>query len=60
MTGPVAWFVNGISMNGWSDMMSYNGANAWQNIAFEFNKYDLDFCYGEATSDTAYHREYMN
>ena len=57
MNGPVAWMVNGIALYGLSDGQSYNGANVWQNLAAEFEKYDFDACNGEATSTTPYHRK---
>jgi hypothetical protein len=59
MTGPVAWFVNGVAMYGMSDGFSYNGANVWQNLAMEFNKFDMDVCNGMATSNTPYHRKLL-
>ena len=49
--------VNGIALYGLNDGYSYNGANIFQNLAAEFEKYDFDACYGEATSTTAYHRK---
>ena len=57
MTGPVAWMVNGIALHGLGDSMSYNGANVWQDLAFEFSYYDFDVCYGKATANTPYHRK---
>ena len=56
MTGPVAWMVNGIALNGWSDGLSFSGSNVWQDVALEFVKDDLDVCYGEATATAPYHR----
>ena len=44
-------------MYGWSDGMSYNGANLWQNLAPVFEKYDFDVCNGEALLDSPYHRK---
>jgi len=44
-------------MNGWSDGLSYNGFNIWQNLAYEFQKYDVDVCNGAATSSYPYHRK---
>jgi len=58
MTGPIAWLVNGIALYGWSDGLSYNGANIWQSISLAFNQYNLDICYGEATTSALYHRKY--
>ena len=56
MNGPVAWMVNGIALYGLSDGYSYNGANIFQNLAAEFEKYDFDACNGQATTSTPYHR----
>ena len=56
-TGPVGWLVNGVALHGSNDGLSYNGFGVWQNIAFEFNKLDMDVCSGHSTSIYPYHRK---
>lgn len=56
--GPVGWLVNGVALYGWSDGLSFNSGNVWQNVAMEFEKYELDVCYGMSTSPSnRYHRK---
>jgi hypothetical protein len=45
--GPVGWFVNGVSLFGLHNGNSIN--NVWQNIALEFEWFDLDVCLGHAS-----------
>lgn len=55
-TGQVGWFVNGVALYGWSDSLTYRGEGVWENLAAEFDKFDLDACLGHATAITSYHR----
>ena len=56
--GIVAWLVNGVPLYGWSDGLSFNSGNIWQNVAFKFQIYDFDICLGMATSPgNRYHRK---
>ena len=56
--GAIGWFLNGVAYFGWSDMLSYNDKDIWQNTAPNFEQYDNDPCLGHAAADQ-YHRMYL-
>jgi hypothetical protein len=50
--------VNGVSIFGWSDGMSYSGQSIWYNNAVEYEVYDLDVCNGHAANGEYHHHHY--
>jgi hypothetical protein len=44
--GAVGSWVNGASIFGYSDGMTYSNQNTWYNLAPEFELYDMDVCSG--------------
>jgi hypothetical protein len=55
----MGYFVNGIPFWSWSDTKSYLSSGNWNQLAMEWEKYDLDVCYGHA-ADGEYHRKCIN
>lgn len=53
----LGYFVNGVPIYSWGDTMSYNSAGVWHNLALEFEKYDVDICFGHAGATYDYHRK---
>jgi hypothetical protein len=54
----LGYFVNGIAAFDWSDANSYQSQGAWNNLAMEFERFDVDICYGHAAHGV-YHRKFF-
>jgi hypothetical protein len=52
----LGYFVNGVGIFDWTDAHSYQSQGEWNNLAMEFEKYDLDICLGHA-AEGVYHRK---
>jgi hypothetical protein len=52
----LGYFVNGVGIFDWTDAHSYESQGEWNNLAMEFEKYDLDICLGHA-AEGVYHRK---
>ncbi|WP_196140748.1 PKD domain-containing protein [Aliikangiella sp. G2MR2-5] len=53
--GPIGVMLNGTSVYNWDDGQSYNNQNVWNNLAPEFEVYDVDICLGHAQREGDYH-----
>ncbi|MEO2108322.1 MAG: YHYH protein [Actinomycetota bacterium] len=53
--GKLGLWVNGVSIYGWGDGMSYENGGVWQNLAPSFEVYDLDVCDGHAANGDYHH-----
>lgn len=53
--GKLGLWVNGVSIYGWGDGMSYENGGVWQNLAPVFEVYDLDICDGHAAMGDYHH-----
>ena len=47
--------LNGTSIYNWSDGVSYNSEGVWDQLAPEFEIYDVDICSGHAQTEGDYH-----
>lgn len=56
--GVIGRFVNGVSIYGTSDGVTYNNARVWYNSAPEFEVYDMDICNGHAANGDYHHHHY--
>jgi hypothetical protein len=56
-SGTVGVFVSGVGAWSWTDGRSYNDGSVWNNLAMEFEEYDMDVCLGHA-AQSIYHRKY--
>ncbi len=54
----VGLWVNGVSVYGYSDGMSYNMEDVWTNLAPAFEVYDIDVCHGHAANNDYHHHSY--
>ena len=58
--GAVGLFVNGVSIYGISDGMSYGNQKVWLNAAPVFEQYDMDICTGHAAQGDYHHHHNPN
>lgn len=58
--GKVGLFVNGSSIYGWGDGMSYNADGSWQNLAPVAEQYDVDICGGHSANGDYHHHFYTS
>mmetsp|Transcript_22895 Transcript_22895/g.38185 ORF Transcript_22895/g.38185 Transcript_22895/m.38185 type:complete len:349 (+) Transcript_22895:82-1128(+) len=56
--GAAGYFVNGASIYGLSDGLTYNNKGYFQNVAATFEEYDLDVCNGHAANSDYHHHHY--
>lgn len=56
--GAAGYFVNGASLYGLSDGLSYNSEGNFINLAAKFEPYDLDICNGHAANGDYHHHHY--
>lgn len=56
--GTVGYLVSGAAIWSWSDARTYNSEDVWHNLALEFERYDMDFCYGHAAMGVYHHHSY--
>ena len=56
--GVIGRYVNGVSIYGTWDGLTYNSANVWYNSAPEFEAYDMDICNGHAANGDYHHHHY--
>ncbi|RYG61804.1 YHYH protein [archaeon] len=56
--GAVGYMVSGAAMWSWGDANSYNSQGVWHNLALEFERYDMDLCYGHAAMGVYHHHSY--
>lgn len=54
----IGLWVNGVSVYGYSDGMSYNSEGVWPNLAPVFEVYDSDVCHGHAAINDYHHHSY--
>lgn len=54
-TNTMGLMLNGTSLYNWSDDVTYNNENVWQQLAPEFEIYDVDICSGHAQTQGDYH-----
>ena len=54
----VGLWINGVSVYGYSDGMSYNFEGVWTNLAPAFEVYDIDVCHGHAANNDYHHHSY--
>ena len=54
----VGLWINGVSVHGYSDGMSYNSEGVWTNLAPAFEVYDIDVCHGHAANNDYHHHSY--
>lgn len=54
----IGLWVNGVSVYGYSDGMSYNSEGVWMNLAPSFEAYDIDVCHGHAANNDYHHHSY--
>ena len=54
----IGLWVNGVSVYGYSDGMSYNSEGVWSNLAPVFEVYDIDVCHGHAANNDYHHHSY--
>lgn len=58
--GITGLLVNGTSVFGWGDGMSYNNQGVWYNLAPVAEQYDVDFCGGHAANNEYHHHFYTS
>ena len=58
--GKIGLFVNGSSIYGWGDGMSYNTDGSWQNLAPVAEQYDVDICGGHSANGDYHHHFYTS
>jgi hypothetical protein len=58
--GITGLMVNGTSLFGWGDGMSYNNQNVFYNLAPVAEQYDVDICGGHAAQDEYHHHFYTS
>lgn len=51
----IGTWVNGVSMYNWEDGFSYENEGVWENVASEFELYDVDICAGHAAGGDYHH-----
>ncbi|MDO3387431.1 YHYH protein [Gilvimarinus sp. SDUM040013] len=51
----IGLMLNGTSVYNWSDGVSYQGQGTWNQLAPEFEIYDVDICSGHAQTEGDYH-----
>lgn len=56
--GTIGLWINGVSVYGYSDGMSYNSEGVWTNLAPVFEVYDIDVCHGHAANNDYHHHSY--
>ena len=56
--GQIGLFVNGVSIFGWGDGMSYNNDRVWFNLAPIAESLDLDICPGHSANGEYHHHSY--
>lgn len=56
--GMAGLFVNGAGIHGFRDGGSYRAQGAWESLASEFERWDVDLCEGRADPSGAYHHHH--
>eukprot|EP01041_Mallomonas_annulata_P012179 gene12178-25566_t len=56
--GMAGYMVNGATIFGYKDGLTYNSLGTWTNLAPEFEVYDMDVCNGHAAMGTYHHHHY--
>jgi len=58
--GVIGLWVNGVALFNWDDGHSYQDQDAWENLALEFEFFDLGICSGHSANGTYHHHVYPN